>query len=612
MVSKLNSFVPSLKACQTLAKTYGLSEEHDILTKMVNSNVSENLTLMVCGEFKRGKSSLVNAILKENVCPVADGITTATVCIIKYGKAPKVTRYYSVISGEDKNIHIKSEEIKVSSIEQYAKGTSIDIDNTVYLEIELPNDVLSKGLTIVDTPGIGSLDPRHLFLTQQALPKADAILFVRDVSEPMLTTELDFIKEHICPLKKPFDVVLTKSDLVDKEKCLAYKNDVEKKIFENCNARINCIPVSSQEWIEFNETGNERRRTNSHCDDVLSAIQGFYSRCENACLELFRCRFTKFLSSIKQEVEKSIAEVSTNNTEDLINECKEQLDDLRKLRDMVTNESSEMRTEIRTIIDDSQDRVYEEFSRNSVLLSSEKLEEILSDEKACVNGGDAFVVDELNAEIQKMGENLNTTIDKAILKVLDELKDYIDDLHIPGKDIVAPIDGSFVPVQHTFSENFVNMTRQALPFVGVSTIGAGAVTLGAAIFGITAPIVAGVAGIAAGLFYVVQAIKGSKRTESLATIRRQVGPKITIAMNEMRAYIQKRYSSFNKEVIKALKSIAESMTTQMQEKVKQLQSYEQDAKIRAQKRQELQGHLIMVNNLMVQIKVANTNPFAKA
>ena len=612
MVSKLNSFVPSLKACQTLAKTYSLSEEHDILAKMVNHDVSETLTLLVCGEFKRGKSSLVNAILKENVCPVADGITTATVCIIKYGKTPKVIRYYSAISEDDKNIHIKSEEIKVSSIEQYAKGTSIDIDNTVYLEIELPNAILSKGLTIIDTPGIGSLDPRHLFLTQQALPKADAILFVTDVSEPMLTTELDFIKEHICPLEKPFDVILTKSDKVDKDQCLAYKNDVEKKIFENCNARINCIPVSSQDWMEFNETGNERRRTNSHCDDVLSAIQGFYSRCENAYLELFRCRYLNFLSSIKQEVEKSIAEVSTNNTEALINECKGQLDDLRKLRDMVTNESSEMRTDIRTIIEDSQDRVYEEFSRHSVLLSSEKLEEILGDERACADGGDAFVVRELNTEIQKMGESLNKTIDKAILEVLDELKDYIDTLHIPGKDVFVPIDGSFIPVQHTFSENFVNMTRQALPFVGVSTIGAGAVTLGAAIFGITAPIVAGVAGIAAGLFYVVQAIKGSKRMESLATIRRQVGPKITIAMNEMRSYIQKRYASFNKEVIKALKSIAESMTAQMQEKVKQLQSYEQDAKMRAQKRQELQGHLTMVNNLMVQTKVANTNPFAKA
>ena len=63
------------------------------LLKDVNSN---NISILVCGEFKRGKSSFINAFLNENLCPTDDGIATSVVTIIKYGLKRKVTRFYSV------------------------------------------------------------------------------------------------------------------------------------------------------------------------------------------------------------------------------------------------------------------------------------------------------------------------------------------------------------------------------------------------------------------------------------------------------------------------------------------------------------------------------------
>ena len=155
--------------------------------------------------------------------------------------------------------------------------------------------------------------------------------------------------------------------------------------------------------------------------------------------------------------------------------------------------------------------------------------------------------------------------------------------------------------------------------MGVATIGGGLASvglgLGATILGITSvaaiPFLAVGIGVAAGVFYVVQSIKGTRRQERLNNIRRQISPRISIAMNEMRAYIQKRFTLFSKEVVKTLRAIAKSMTEQMQEKVKLLQDCEKDAQKKALTLKERQSHLNMVTSLITQAKVLNTNPFEK-
>ena len=85
------------------------------------------------------------------------------------------------------------------------------------LEIKIPNERLKEGLTIIDTPGVGSLDPRHLFLTLYALPKADIIYFITDADEPMQNTELNFYQNRIASTGKLNRILVNKSD--NKRRC---------------------------------------------------------------------------------------------------------------------------------------------------------------------------------------------------------------------------------------------------------------------------------------------------------------------------------------------------------------------------------------------------------
>ena len=617
---KLNGF---LQQSEKLAAQYGKQAEYENLSEVLKQASKKELVLLVCGEFKRGKSSFVNALLGQDLCPVADGITTSTVSIIRYGEQAKAIRHYSVLETNENNeecLTMKDVEIPIDQIGIYAKGTSEEIGNTLYIEIEVPNALLKNGLVLIDTPGVGSLDPRHLFLTLQALPKADAFFFVTDTGEPLTTTELDFIKNKLVPTEKPFDILLSKSDKVSRSDLSRYIEDTEKKVREYCGKDTKCTPVSSTEWDSYNKTGNDRRKVNSNCIAVYTAIDNFRIRREQLFTERFKEQYCVYLEGIKKQASNSLDAVKNDNAEEIEN-LKQQLNGLNAFKSVVTNENSEFRLKINSIIETSQEKVMQEFSRNSVLLSSEKLEEILCKPEAARNGGEEFVIREVNEAIKKLSDNLDNKINRAMGEVMNELQQYIKTVKIEKTSFEGIIQEQLEPLVKSFSENFVSMTRQALPFLGVATIGSAVsgfgLGLGAGLFGAgmaaVAPIavVAGVIGVAAGVYYVAQAIKGTKKNEKLANIKRQISPRISIVMNELRLYIQKRYSALQKEVVNSLRTIVENMSQQMQDIVRLMQECQQNNQKKAQKTIEIENELKLIDTLMTQIKVYGTNPFVK-
>ena len=71
----------------------------DTINELFSKLSSNQTTIMVCGEFKRGKSTFINALLDMSLCPTDEHIATSTVSIIKYGEKQKVTRFYDTENG---------------------------------------------------------------------------------------------------------------------------------------------------------------------------------------------------------------------------------------------------------------------------------------------------------------------------------------------------------------------------------------------------------------------------------------------------------------------------------------------------------------------------------
>lgn len=68
------------------------------IKKSLDEIAQSPTTILICGEFKRGKSTFVNALIGRKVCPTDTDICTSTVTCIKYGEKVKATRLYGDFS----------------------------------------------------------------------------------------------------------------------------------------------------------------------------------------------------------------------------------------------------------------------------------------------------------------------------------------------------------------------------------------------------------------------------------------------------------------------------------------------------------------------------------
>jgi small GTP-binding protein len=139
-----------------LAGSDGAPADVDRLAALVNE-MDELFLLVIVGEYNTGKSTFINALLGDEVFAMGDLPTTRAISILRYGEA-----------GPPENI-----------------GENLQL-------FHYPLDVL-KDLDIVDTPGTNSIERMEEEITREFVPRADLILFVTSLLQPLTASELDFL-----------------------------------------------------------------------------------------------------------------------------------------------------------------------------------------------------------------------------------------------------------------------------------------------------------------------------------------------------------------------------------------------------------------------------------
>jgi hypothetical protein len=109
------------------------------------------------------------------------------------------------------------------------------------VEVSLPRKLLADGIVIVDTPGVGGLGSAHSAATMGALPMADAVVFVSDVSQEFTAPELEFLQaaRRMCP---NIVCVLTKTDFYPSWRKI---RDINKGHLQRKGIEAEVITVSS-------------------------------------------------------------------------------------------------------------------------------------------------------------------------------------------------------------------------------------------------------------------------------------------------------------------------------------------------------------------------------
>jgi hypothetical protein len=204
------------EAVATAARVAGALGRPDLdaeLTSVRERLLDPAFTVLVIGEFKQGKSSLVNALLGAAVCPVDDDVATAVPTVIRWGESWSAAVFTAPVGTEQVAADVRT-EVPVALVGSYVTEAANpdNVKRVRSVEVAVPAPLLQNGLVLVDTPGVGGLGSVHAAITIATLPMADAVLFVSDSSQEYTKPELEFLDtaRRLCP---EVVAVLTKRDL---------------------------------------------------------------------------------------------------------------------------------------------------------------------------------------------------------------------------------------------------------------------------------------------------------------------------------------------------------------------------------------------------------------
>lgn len=190
-------------------RDWGRTDLGDRVTEEAEQWNNQQLVVVACGDIKRGKSSLLNAILdRSQLLPVDADVATSVHLVIRYGSEFGILVTRIGPDGEPVTERVGIDDlIDVASM----RGDAARREGVTAVEIELDHPVLERGIVLIDTPGVGGMGRGHRDLALAALGQADALLFTVSAEEPVARTELEFLVEA-SERTEQVVLVITKSD----------------------------------------------------------------------------------------------------------------------------------------------------------------------------------------------------------------------------------------------------------------------------------------------------------------------------------------------------------------------------------------------------------------
>lgn len=212
------------------------------ILRIIEAKLQDNrFFLAVLGQFKRGKSTFINAVLEDEILPTGVIPLTSVVTTIQYSSEVNV----EVIYNTGKNEKITPHDLQEIVTERGNPGNRLGVS---FVKIGHPSKFLKDGLVLVDTPGVGSLQEANTTETLAYLPRIDAAIFLLSVDQPINAAELDFIS-----LSKSFApkiyFILNKIDLVavdELAESVGYCRDTLSKHL----SEVLLYPVSSSWYLQ--------------------------------------------------------------------------------------------------------------------------------------------------------------------------------------------------------------------------------------------------------------------------------------------------------------------------------------------------------------------------
>lgn len=263
--------------CQELtciADREDLPRPPQVLSQILSESRQE-FVYLVLGETKRGKTSLINALLGAIILPVDTSVATSQVVRIK--RASTIACRLRFLDGSSRDIRI--EEIPKYGSKQVEDVLEADELNKVlkWIELDYPAKFLPEGVVLLDTPGLGAVHEAHKQITHRFVPEADAVIFVLDSTQPITQPELDILA-RVAECTTNLVFVQTKTDIESEAKVAQIINRSETLIRERLGAKLANVeihPISNKMLADAEGELEAAYVEASHFENFDLVIQAF-------------------------------------------------------------------------------------------------------------------------------------------------------------------------------------------------------------------------------------------------------------------------------------------------------------------------------------------------
>lgn len=240
----------ALTGALTELAALGTDQDRERITALRDRLDAARLRVLVAGEAKRGKSTLVNALLGSAVLPMGVTPLTAVATTVRYGDDPHLEVRFS--DGHEGKQPMSALPDLVT--ERGNPGNRRHIAAvTVYLEAPL----LAGGVELVDTPGTGSVFAWDTAAAHAALETMDAAVFVVTADPPVSAAERDLYAK-VAGLSVATFTVLNKADHLD-EAGLSEAAEFTGRVLADASpgpaAPVQVYPLSARAALDGGDPG---------------------------------------------------------------------------------------------------------------------------------------------------------------------------------------------------------------------------------------------------------------------------------------------------------------------------------------------------------------------
>jgi len=616
-----------LEQLRSAADRAGYLARRDKIDFQLTRLSEERFNVAVVGQFSRGKSTFVNALLGRRILPSSKSSTTAIISKIVYRDAPHYVLYYrderapKEVSEQEFFALTAPKSVDENDAAQVEARDlrQAELNDISFAEVQYPLALCRDGVDLVDTPGMNDVDTVRVEVTYGFLNRADAVILVLAADQTLSQSERTFLEERILDeqIRDIFYVINRKDTLAGPEE--------ERRVLEFADAHIREIIAGSTHPRIFLVSSYGALMYRRHAGgETLSAKQMMKIPAdfrETGFPELEE-RLGRFLTHEKGESKlRAQADKGIRHADALMEEIRRETELLAHSLDEIIAQERQMRPAFeraRTEARQTAQALAVNLERHMGNISAECNSAASAILRAASEAVDSYQGDLNKSAIQQC---VNAAVDRVQKNFIDRIvrtqNSLVEEESAKAKgrlqEIWSQVDmqyhASLLPVpvgqQPTAIDLVVDETalispdeqKQVWKFVGGAA--AGAILAGAAILPVI--VIGGVLAYAMGLFGSAEEQRAKEKVKIKNHIHSEL-PKMTKTMKEkvLAAYTQQA-KALSAAVERTIEERVSSMEGQLKQVIEEKRRQEKEQQERIALLRSIQGEVMSVRETLQQM-----------